>query len=162
MTRSKIVALNELAKRVKELRAGGKKVVATNGCFDLLHLGHVRYLSAARALGDILVIGVNGDQSVRELKGPDRPINNEKDRAEVLAALESVDLVAIFPELRASRFIELVMPDVYVKGGDYNSETLNPEERAALQKIGSKINLVPFEKGYSTSGLLEKLRGTTK
>ena len=162
MTKTKIVALNELAKRVKELRTGGKKVVATNGCFDLLHLGHVRYLETARTLGDILVVGLNGDQSVRELKGTDRPVNNENDRAEILAALESVDLVAIFPELRATRFIELTMPDVYVKGGDYNSETLNSEEQAALQKIGSKIDLVPFEKGYSTSGLLEKLRGTRK
>jgi len=162
VTKTKIVALNELAKRVKELRAGGKKVVATNGCFDLLHLGHVRYLETARALGDILVVGLNSDQSVRELKGPDRPVNNENDRAEIIAALESVDLVAIFPELRATRFIELAMPDVYVKGGDYNSETLNSEERAALQKIGSKIDLVPFEKGYSTSGLLEKLRGGGK
>lgn len=162
MTRSKIVPLNELAKRVKELRAGGKKVVATNGCFDLLHLGHIRYLKAARALGDILLVGLNGDQSVRELKGSSRPINNEKDRAEVIAALESVDLVSIFPELRATRFIELAMPDVYVKGGDYNSETLNAEEKAALQKIGTQIDIIPFEKGYSTSGLLEKMRCAPK
>ena len=162
MTKTKIVSLSDLAERVKELRAGGKKVVATNGCFDLLHLGHVRYLETARTLGDILVVGLNGDESVRELKGPDRPVNNENDRAEIIAALESVDLVAIFPELRATRFIELAMPDVYVKGGDYNSDTLNSEERAALQKIGSKIDLVPFEKGYSTSGLLEKLRGGGK
>src|SRR4029077_2720918 len=127
------------------LRADGKKIVATNGCFDLLHVGHVRYLKAARALGDVLAVGVNGDQSVRKLKGPGRPINNEKDRAEVLAALESVDLVVIFSELRATRFIELVAPNVYVKGGDYNSETLNAEERDALQKIGSKIDIIPFE-----------------
>ncbi len=150
------------AERVKELRAEGKKIVATNGCFDLLHVGHVRYLEAARARGDVLVVGVNGDQSVCKLKGPGRPINNESDRAAVLAALDSVDLVVIFPELRATRFIELAAPDVYVKGGDYTSETLNAEERAALQKIGSKIDILPFEKGYSTSGLLEKLRGTNK
>lgn len=162
MTRSKIVPLNELAGRVGELRANGKKIVATNGCFDLLHVGHVRYLEAARARGDLLVVGVNGDQSVRELKGPGRPINNERDRAAVLAALESVDLVAIFPELRATRFIELATPDVYVKGGDYSSETLNPEERATLQRIGAKIEILPFEKGYSTSGLLEKLRGNNQ
>ena len=154
--------LNELAKTVKGLRAGGKKVVATNGCFDLLHLGHVRYLKAARALGDILIVGLNGDQSVRELKGADRPINSENDRAEVIAALRSVDLVTIFPELRATRFIELAMPDVYVKGGDYNSETLNAEERSALQKIGTQIDIIPFEKGYSTTGLLERLRGAGK
>jgi rfaE bifunctional protein nucleotidyltransferase chain/domain len=162
VTTSEIVPLNDLAKRVKELRAGGKKIVATNGCFDLLHPGHIRYLKAARALGDVLAVGLNGDQSVRELKGPSRPINNEKDRAELVAALESVDLVAIFPEVRATRFIELAMPDVYVKGGDYRSETLNAEEQAALKKIGSQIDIIPFEKGYSTSGLLEKLRGGQK
>jgi rfaE bifunctional protein nucleotidyltransferase chain/domain len=162
VTTSKTVPLNELAGRVEKLRANGKKIVATNGCFDLLHLGHIRYLEAARKLGDILVVGLNGDQSVRELKGPGRPINNEKDRAAILAALEYVDLVAIFPELRATRFIERAAPDVYVKGGDYSSETLDAEERAALQKIGSKIEIVPFEKGYSTSALLEKLRENKK
>jgi rfaE bifunctional protein nucleotidyltransferase chain/domain len=162
VTTSKTVPLNELAGRVEKLRASGKKIVATNGCFDLLHLGHIRYLEAARKLGDILVVGLNGDQSVRELKGPGRPVNNEKDRASILAALEYVDLVAIFPELRATQFIERTAPDVYVKGGDYSSETLDAEERAALQKIGSKIEIVPFEKGYSTSALLEKLRGNKK
>ena len=162
MTESKIVPLKKLAERVKQLRANGKKIVATNGCFDLLHVGHIRYLKAARALGDVLVVGLNGDQSVCELKGGGRPINGQNERAELVASLESVDLVAIFPELRATHFIESVAPDVYVKGGDYSSETLNPEERAALQKIGSKIEIVPFEKGYSTSGLLEKLRGNEK
>ncbi len=162
MRTSKIIQLSELKERVAKLRAEGRKIVATNGCFDLLHAGHVRYLATARALGDILVVGLNGDQSVRELKGTDRPINNEQDRAELLAALESVDLVTIFPELRATHFIENAAPEVYVKGGDYDSETLNPEERAALRKIGSRIEIVPFEKGYSTSGLLGKLRGDKK
>jgi rfaE bifunctional protein nucleotidyltransferase chain/domain len=159
---SKIIQLNELNERVAKLRADGKKIVATNGCFDLLHAGHIRYLAAARGFGDVLVVGLNGDQSVRALKGADRPINNEKDRAEVLAALNSVDLVTIFPELRATHFLQCVGPDVYVKGGDYDSESLNREEQAALKKIGSKIEIVPFEKGYSTSGLLEKLRGDRK
>jgi rfaE bifunctional protein nucleotidyltransferase chain/domain len=162
VTESKIVPLKELAEHAKQFRANGKKIVATNGCFDLLHVGHIRYLKAARALGDVLVVGLNGDQSVCELKGRGRPINGQNERAELVASLESVDLVAIFPELRATHFIESVAPDVYVKGGDYSSETLNPEERAALQKIGSKIEIVPFEKGYSTSGLLEKLRGNEK
>src|SRR5438128_10007342 len=103
----KIVDLEELSDRCEKLRAAGKKLVATNGCFDLLHPGHVRYLQAARALGDTLAVGLNGDRSVRELKGPGRPINNERDRAEVLAALESVDFVTIFPEVRATRFIEM-------------------------------------------------------
>ena len=154
--------MNKLSGRIEELRGSRKRIVATNGCFDLLHPGHVRYLEAARALGDALVVGVNGDESVGALKGAGRPINNENDRAELVAALQSVDLVTIFPEVRATNFIERVAPDVYVKGGDYNSETLNAEERAALEKIGSTIEIVPFEKGHSTSALLEKLRGYAK
>ena len=147
---------------MRELRGEGKKIVATNGCFDLLHPGHIRYLKAARALADVLVVGLNGDESVRALKGAGRPINNENDRAELVAALESVDLVTIFPEVRATHFIEQAAPDVYVKGGDYNPDTLNPDERAMLEKIGSKIEIVPFEKGHSTSALLEKLRTDAK
>src|SRR2546421_5233865 len=102
---AKIVELKELAECAKRLRDQGKKLVVTNGCFDLLHVGHVRYLQAARALGDALAVGVNGDKSVRELKGENRPVNNERDRAEVLAALECVDLVTIFPEARATRLL---------------------------------------------------------
>ena len=160
--KNKIIDMEELAQRAAELRAMGKKLVATNGCFDLLHLGHVRYLQAARALGDALVVGVNGDDSAGELKGPGRPLNNEKERAAVLAALECVDLVTIFPELRAMRFIEIAAPDIYAKGGDYTAETLNADERAALQKIGAEIRIIPFEKGYSTSSLLERLRNLAK
>jgi D-glycero-beta-D-manno-heptose 1-phosphate adenylyltransferase len=156
--RNKIVDLNELAKRAKTLRDSGKKLVVTNGCFDLLHVGHVRYLQAARALGDALAVGVNGDQSVRALKGDNRPVNNERDRAEVVAALESVDFVTIFQEVRATRMLETVAPAIYAKGGDYTTATLHPEERAALEKIGADIRIIPFEKGYSTSKLLEKLR----
>jgi rfaE bifunctional protein nucleotidyltransferase chain/domain len=118
----------------------------------------VRYLRAARALGDVLAVGLNGDQSVRDLKGPGRPLNNEKDRAEVLAALECVDFVTIFPETRATRFITAALPLIYAKGGDYSSETLNPEERAVLERIGAEIRIIPFEPGYSTSRLLEQLR----
>jgi rfaE bifunctional protein nucleotidyltransferase chain/domain len=160
--KEKIVEMKELAARANEFRAAGKRLVATNGCFDLLHVGHVRYLQAARALGDALAVGVNGDQSARELKGPGRPLNNERDRAEVLAALKDVDLVVIFPELRATRFIEAVAPAIYVKGGDYTLETLNIEERGALQKVGADIRIIPFEKGYSTTRLLEKLRSLAK
>jgi rfaE bifunctional protein nucleotidyltransferase chain/domain len=156
--RRKIVDINELANCAKTLREAGKKLVVTNGCFDLLHVGHVRYLQAARSLGAALAVGVNGDQSVRELKGANRPINNEHDRAEALAALECVDFVTIFPEVRATRLLELVRPAVYAKGGDYTAATLNPEERAILEKIGAEVRIIPFEKGYSTSGLLEKLR----
>src|ERR1700747_3483059 len=125
--RLKIVDLNELADSAKQLRAAGKELVLTNGCFDLLHVGHVRYLQAARALGDFLVIGLNADSSVRELKGTRRPIMTQNDRAELLAALQCVDLVTIFPQLRATQFIAAVRPAIYVKGGDYTSETLDEE-----------------------------------
>jgi rfaE bifunctional protein nucleotidyltransferase chain/domain len=159
---TKIIDMDELAKRAKKLRAASRKLVSTNGCFDLLHVGHVRYLQAARALGDLLAVGLNGDGSVRELKGPGRPINNEKDRAEVLAALECVDLVTIFPDALATRFISASMPAVYVKGGDYSSETLNPQELAALKDVGAEIRIIPFEKGYSTSLLMEQVRKACK
>jgi D-glycero-beta-D-manno-heptose 1-phosphate adenylyltransferase len=155
---TKIADMNQLSQRAAELRAAGKKLVATNGCFDLLHPGHVRYLRAARSLGDLLVVGLNADHSVRELKGNKRPINNEADRAEMLAALECVDLVTIFPEIRATEFILAARPAIYAKGADYTSETLNPEERAALRKVGAEIRIIPFEKGYSTSHLLKQLR----
>lgn len=158
MTNRKIVPLEQLRKRTKELQAAGKKMVATNGCFDLLHVGHVRYLKRARELGDALIVGINSDESVRELKGPNRPLNPETDRAEIVAALSSVDLVTIFPELRATRFLEAAAPAVYVKGGDYKQDTLNEEERNALIKMGTKIEIVPLEKGYSTSDLLTRIR----
>ena len=157
MISDKIVPLEKLQQSAKALRGARQTIVATNGCFDLLHVGHVRYLNAARALGDKLIVGINGDQSVRELKGAGRPINSENDRAEIVAALECVDLVAIFPETRATRFLELAAPDVYVKGGDYKQDTLNAEERQVLQKISAKIDIVPFEPGYSTSDLLARL-----
>lgn len=158
MTPNKIVDLVELSRRSQKMRSLGKKLVATNGCFDLLHVGHVRYLRAARSLGDALVVGVNGDESVRQLKGAGRPLNGERDRAEVLAALEDVDLVVIFPDVRATRFLEAAAPAIYVKGGDYTRDTLEPNERAALEKIGAEIRIIPFERGYSTSGLIDKLR----
>jgi D-glycero-beta-D-manno-heptose 1-phosphate adenylyltransferase len=159
---AKIIEMDELAERARQLRAARKKLVVTNGCFDLLHVGHVRYLHAARALGDALAVGLNGDQSVRELKGLGRPLNNERDRAEVLAALEFVDFVTIFPETRATQFIRASMPSIYVKGGDYTSETLDTEEQTLLRKIGAEIRIVPFVHGYSTSRLLEQLRKSVK
>jgi len=154
---AKIVDLQELSERSKQLRAAGKKLVATNGCFDLLHVGHVRYLQAARALGDLLAVGLNGDRSVRELKGKGRPITAERDRAEILAALQSVDFVTIFPEMRATQFIAASNPSIYVKGGDYSPETLNEQERALLKELGAEIRFIPFEAGYSTSHLLEQI-----
>ena len=154
---SKIVDLKELSDRCEKLRLAGKRIVATNGCFDLLHVGHVRYLQAARALGEALIVGLNGDHSVYDLKGAGRPITNQNDRAEILAALECVDLVTVFPEIRATKFLTTVRPAVYVKGGDYTSETLDQEERVILKEIGAAIRLIPFETGYSTSGLIEQI-----
>jgi rfaE bifunctional protein nucleotidyltransferase chain/domain len=154
---SKIIRFEELADRCEKLRLAGKRIVATNGCFDLLHVGHVRYLQSARALGDLLVIGLNGDRSVRELKGAGRPITTESDRAEILAALECVDVVTIFPEARATKFLATARPAVYVKGGDYTAETLDQEERVFLKQIGAAIRLIPFQEGYSTSELLEQI-----
>jgi rfaE bifunctional protein nucleotidyltransferase chain/domain len=155
--KEKIVSAEKAAAIANELRAGNRKLVFTNGCFDLLHVGHVRYLAAARALGDALLVAINGDESVRALKGSGRPINRAADRAEVIAALESVDQVVIFPEVRATALLEKVRPAIYVKGGDYTAESLDPEERAALERIGAEIRILPFETGYSTSGLLDKL-----
>jgi D-glycero-beta-D-manno-heptose 1-phosphate adenylyltransferase len=156
----KIVELKELSNRCEKLRGAGKKIVATNGCFDLLHVGHVRYLQAARAIGDVLAVGLNGDRSVHQLKGAGRPITTETDRAEILAALECVDLVTIFPEIRATQFIAAVRPAIYVKGGDYTSETLDEQEGGLLNEIGADIRLIPFETGYSTSSLVERICGT--
>jgi rfaE bifunctional protein nucleotidyltransferase chain/domain len=159
---AKIIDMDQLAERARELRRAGKRLVVTNGCFDLLHVGHVRYLQAARALGDALAIGLNGDRSVRELKGAGRPVNNESDRAEVLAALECVDFVTIFPEMRATRFIKAARPAIYAKGGDYTTETLDVEERAVMREIGGEVRILPFVQGHSTSDLLEKLRKIIK
>ena len=154
---AKVVSVGELARISKALRAEGRRLVVTNGCFDLLHVGHVRYLQAARKLGDALAVAVNGDASVGALKGKGRPLNRENDRAEVLAALACVDYVAVFQEMRATRFLEKVQPAIYVKGGDYKPETLDGEERRVLEKIGAEIRIVPLEAGYSTSRLIEQI-----
>lgn len=139
------------------LRNAGKKLVVTNGCFDILHLGHVTYLQHAKEQGDALLVGVTGDNNVQKLKGPNRPVNNEQDRAAVLAALESVDGVYVFPELDARNFLEKVHPDIYVKGGDYTIDTINQDERRLLEKMGVKIVLLPVVPGKSTTSILEKI-----
>ena len=154
----KIVDQDRLVSISESMRKQGRKLVLTNGCFDLLHLGHVRYLQAARSLGDSLVVALNGDDSVRSLKGDGRPLNPAQNRAEVIAALQSVDHVVIFPELRVTRLIEQLRPAIYVKGGDYTTLSLNPEERAALEKVGAQVQIVPFEPGYSTSKMISQIK----
>jgi rfaE bifunctional protein nucleotidyltransferase chain/domain len=135
-----------------------KTIVFTNGCFDILHAGHVRYLAAAKQLGDILVVGLNGDESVRELKGEGRPWNSQEDRAEVLAALEAVDYVIIFSEKRADNLLRQARPQVYAKGGDYTVNSLDPDEVVALKEIGAKIEILALVPGRSTSKLVEVMQ----
>jgi formyltetrahydrofolate-dependent phosphoribosylglycinamide formyltransferase len=135
----------------------GKKLVFTNGCFDLLHAGHVRYLEQARALGDAMVVALNSDASVRVLKGPDRPLNSQNDRAEVMSALRVVDAVVVFDDARATSLIEAIRPHVYAKGGDYTVESLNREERTALEAAGTQISILPLVPGRSTTGTINKM-----
>jgi len=155
----RLVEAGELASLGTAYAAKGKKLVLTNGCFDLLHTGHVRYLEQARACGDALIVAVNSDASVRELKGPDRPLNGELDRAEVLAALRCVDHVTIFTGKRVTEVIRTLRPALYAKGGDYTLETLDPGEREALEEAGVGIRLLSLVPGRSTTGILERAKG---
>ena len=139
------------------MRASGRKLVVTNGCFDILHLGHVTYLESARQFGDALLVGVNGDDAMRQLKGSGRPVNVEADRAAVLAALASVDGVCIFAEIAATKFLSAARPDIYVKGGDYTLDTLNQEERRLVVSAGGRIVIFPLVPGKSTTALLKKI-----
>ena len=155
--RDKIIAWEKLPEWRKNFRATGKKLVVTNGCFDILHLGHVTYLESSRNFGDALLVGVNGDAAVRELKGPGRPVNSETDRAAILAALESVGGACIFADKTAVKFLTAAQPDIYIKGGDYTLDTLNQDERRAVESAGGKIVLIPFVPGKSTTALLKKI-----
>ena len=155
--REKIIAWEQLPEWRSATRRSGKRLVVTNGCFDLLHPGHVTYLESGRNLGDALLVGLNGDQSVRQLKGEGRPVNGEADRAQVLAALQSVDGVCVFADRTATRFLAAAQPDIYLKGGDYTLDTLNQEERRTVEKTGGKIVIIPFVPGKSTTELLKKI-----
>jgi rfaE bifunctional protein nucleotidyltransferase chain/domain len=154
----KILTASTLGPWREGLRRGGRKLVVTNGCFDVLHLGHATYLQQARGQGDALLVGVTSDAGVRVLKGPGRPLNSEQDRAGLLAALESVDAVCIFAEMDARDFLERSRPDVYAKGGDYTIETINQDERRLLERIGVRIVILPEVPGKSTSALLQKMQ----
>ena len=143
-----------------ELRRQDKKVVFTNGCFDIIHAGHVRYLTTARNFGDMLIVGLNTDESVRRLKGASRPINNQDDRAEVLLGLKAVDHVIFFGEATAENLIAEVKPAVYVKGGDYTLETL--PEAAIVKKFGGRVELVNLVAGRSTTNIIEKILAEKK
>jgi glycerol-3-phosphate cytidylyltransferase len=148
--------LNDILNQVEKLKKEGKKIITTNGCFDILHRGHAYYLQEAKKLGDVLIVGINSDQSVRSLKGDSRPLNKAIDRAYVLSQLKSVDFVFIFEETLPNEFLKKIAPHIHVKGGDYQVETL-PEYRI-LQSMGSKVVTIPFVDGYSTTSTLEKVK----
>jgi len=158
LLRDKIVPFAELAAWRDRQRAACRRVVVTNGCFDLLHVGHVLYLEAARALGDCLLVGLNSDASVRAIKGPSRPINPEADRAMVLAALASVDAVSVFGEPDALEFLRVARPDLYAKGGDYTVDTINQPERRLVEAGGGQVVVLAGVAGRSTTATVERLR----
>lgn len=147
---------NDIEKLCEILHRAGEKIVFTNGCFDILHAGHVRYLEQAKSYGDILVLGLNTDASVRENKGPRRPINSERDRAAVIGALRAVDYVVLFGEKTAEAIIEKVHPDVYVKGADYEGKPL--PEADVVRRWGGRVAFVPMVAGRSTTHVIEKIQ----
>lgn len=151
----KTIHCDEMENIVSQLKADGKTVVFTNGCFDILHAGHVRYLQAAKELGDCLILGLNSDQSVSKLKGPTRPINQQNDRAEVLSALAAIDYIVIFEEQTAEALVAQIQPSIYVKGGDYNMKEL-PEARI-VSSYGGKTILISEVPGKSTSNIIKKM-----
>ena len=157
-TASKIVARAEAVAQVERWRAEGKRIAYTNGCFDIIHAGHVRTLEAARRHGDVLVVGLNSDGSARRLKGAGRPVFGQRDRAEMVAALASVDLVVIFREVSSLPLIQELRPDVWVKGGDYDLETVNQEERAFVEGYGGAVALGERVEGASTTDVIARVK----
>jgi len=157
LLQSKIIAWDKVGSKAKEIHGSGKKLVTTNGCFDILHWGHVSYLMASKKLGDVLWIALNADVSVKKIKdATSRPINGEKERALVLAALECVDLITIFEEATPENFLKLVTPNIHTKGGDYDLSKM--PERKVIEAGGGKIQLIPFVEGFSTTKILEALK----
>ena len=154
---AKLVTLEQAIELRKTLRAAGKTMVLTNGCFDLLHVGHISYLQEAKKLGDELWVLINSDASVKALKGPDRPIETAAERAYCLAALSCIDRVIVFQNPRITAEIEQLQPDIYTKAGDYTIETLHQGERAAFEAVGAQINFLPFLEGFSTTKMIAKI-----
>jgi D-beta-D-heptose 7-phosphate kinase/D-beta-D-heptose 1-phosphate adenosyltransferase len=154
--KAKILSTDEMLKERERLRVAGARLVFTNGVFDLLHVGHVRYLAEAQALGDALVVAINSDRSVRELKGPDRPVFEEAERAEILAALRSVTYVVVFDDVSPRSLIGRLLPDVLVKGGDYQIDEIHGREE--VEAAGGRVISLPFVPGASTTSLLERMK----
>lgn len=151
-----LVKQTELNSLLADLRANHKTIVTTNGCFDILHVGHVRYLQQAKSYGDVLIVALNSDKSVKKIKGESRPVNNENDRAEVLSALRCVDYVVLFEDESPIELLLRIKPDVHTKGADYTLETL-PEAKEII-KAGGRIEFIPFVKGKSTTAVIEKMK----
>lgn len=159
LANSKLFSTLEAAVAAREKhRAAGRRVVLTNGVFDLLHTGHLYYLEKARALGDVLFIALNSDESVRQLKGPLRPVQNEEQRAYALAATWFVDGIVVFRHKRLTGEILALKPDIYSKAGDYTLEKLDPDERRALEQVGAQIDFMPYLPGFSTTNLIAKIK----
>lgn len=156
MSRQKILTTDQLLAERDQLRTAGKRLVFTNGVFDLMHVGHLRYLAHARELGDALVVAINSDRSVRELKGPDRPVFDQDERAEILASLRHVDYVVIFDDISPRSLIAKLLPDVLVKGGDYQIDAIHGREE--VEAAGGKVIPLPFVPGASTTSLLERMK----
>lgn len=155
---SLIMTLDDAVRWHEIMQSKNKKLVVTNGCFDLLHRGHAEYLYTARQLGDALLVLQNGDASVQQLKGSSRPIIGEEDRAYMLTSLKSVDAVVIFHEQRCTEAFRQLQPEIYAKGGDYTLETLDAEERKVLQEANTQFHFIPFIAGFSTSDVIEKIK----
>lgn len=153
---NKIISSENLENVIKNIRQQDKKIVFTNGCFDILHVGHVRYLTESSKFGDVLIVGVNSDSSVKRLKGDSRPLNNQNDRLEVLSALEAVDYVALFEEDTPENLLKIIKPDIYTKGADYTVETL-PEARIVFEN-GGKVEFIDLVKGKSTTNIINEIR----
>jgi len=151
----KVVTQHEIVNIVREEQKDGKTFVATNGCFDILHVGHVRYLQKTKSLADYSIVMLNSDKSVKMLKGASRPINNENDRAEILSALNCVDYVVLFEEKSPAELLEKIKPDIYTKGADYTLETL--PEREIVQRCGIKVEFIEFVQGKSTTNIINKI-----
>jgi len=150
----RVIEREKLREKVEELKREGRRIVFTNGCFDIIHLGHIRYLREAKSKGDVLIVGLNSDESVRRIKGEKRPLMPEEERAEILASLEMVDFVVLFDELVPDELIKLIRPDVHIKGGDYASPDELPEAEL-VRSLGGEVYIAQGVKGKSTSNLIE-------
>jgi rfaE bifunctional protein nucleotidyltransferase chain/domain len=153
----KIIPYADVEKWRNRLEAQSRPLVVTNGVFDILHLGHVLFLEAAKSRGAVLLVGITGDEGARALKGEGRPLVSQSERAAMVAALQSVSWVSIFPEIDACEFLKVARPDIYVKGGDYSLETMNRKERVILAEMGAKIEVLTHIQGRSTTGLIERI-----